>query len=316
MKELSVVFAIIGTVIGSGFISGKEIAVFFARFGLWSLPAIVLIFFLFWLLFYFLLLKGDKILKKLKKSKIFFVLSIFLSVIFTSAMFAGIGNLLNFDSEIINLSIFVIIFIFCTFIFKYGLSALNKINFVIVPIMLIIFLCLLSNKTSFSQPTNNGADGFLAIFYAILYVVLNTSNGCVMIAGLSKGLTSKQKARASFISSLVLVLLLLFINIVLLQHPSLISLDMPLLSLFSGWQKALLNIIVFIGCLTTLFSLIFSSSLTLRGLCNNDFLIFFISIVVPTLISLVGFGVIVTYLYPLASIVGIFLLLDILLDKR
>ena len=66
MKTISVLFAIIGTVIGSGFISGKEIAVFFARFGFWSIPCIILSFLLFWGFFYAILIKGQNIIEKLK----------------------------------------------------------------------------------------------------------------------------------------------------------------------------------------------------------------------------------------------------------
>ena len=316
MKELSIIFAIIGTVIGSGFISGKEVAVFFARFGFWSIPCIFIAFFLFWLLFYSILIKGDKILFKLKKSKLFMILNIILCIIFTSAMFAGINNFLIFDNFFINFLIFSCILALCTLIFKKGTTFLNKLNFILIPVMLVIFLALLSSKSSLNFQLQENSHSIWSPFYCVFYVVLNTSNSCVMLASLGEGLSRKQKARASFYSSLVLMLILLFVNIILLQHSSLISLDMPLLSLFNGWERTLLNIIIFIGCSTTLFSLIFSSSLTIRGLCNNEFLVFIISIVVPTILSLVGFGFIITYLYPLASIVGIFLLLNLLFEEN
>ena len=57
MATFSVVLAIVGTIVGSGFISGKEIAVFFTRFGLFSYPCIFLAFFLFWGIFYLILIK-------------------------------------------------------------------------------------------------------------------------------------------------------------------------------------------------------------------------------------------------------------------
>ena len=156
----------------------------------------------------------------------------------------------------------------------------------------------------------------LSIFYSLLYVVLNSSNGCVMIASLGESLNKKQKARVSFLSALVLMLILLFVNIILLQHSSCLSQEMPLISLFDGWQKSLMNIIIFIGCSTTLFSLIYTSSFSMRGLCNNEFFVFFISVIVPMLLSLLNFGFIVSYLYPLASVIGLFLLIDLLfLDK-
>ena len=104
--------AIIGTVIGSGFISGKEIVVFFSRFGWFSFPCIVLAFFLFFFLFKFVLERGTQAIKRLENSKICFWLNIVLCLIFSSAMFAGIGNLLVFDVKIVNYLLFFLIIFF------------------------------------------------------------------------------------------------------------------------------------------------------------------------------------------------------------
>ena len=137
-----------------------------------------------------------------------------------------------------------------------------------------------------------------------------------MIASLGQGLTNRQKARVGFISALVLMLILMFVNIILLQHPMALSLEMPLLMLFDGYQGLAMKIIIAVGCSTTLFSLIYTSSFLVRGLCNNEFLNFVISIILPSLLSLLGFGFIVTYLYPMASIMGIFVLFDLIFLKN
>ena len=106
-------------------------------------------------------------------------------------------------------------------------------------------------------------------------------------------------------------LILLSTNIVLLQNQSSLVQDMPLLSLFSGFQKFLMTIVVFIGCITTLFSLVYTSSFSMRGLCKNEFLIFLVSVLLPLVFSLLGFSFIVLYLYPLASILGGVILIDL-----
>ena len=315
MKMISVLFAIVGTVIGSGFISGKEIAVFFARFGLWSIPCIFLSFFLFWGIFYAILIKGKVLLQKLKSSKLFFILNLFLCIIFSSAMFAGINNLLNFDNFFINFLIFLLILALSTLIYKKGVGIFNKINMATVPLMIVFLLLLLSSKASFTLPLYQSQESGWAVFYCILYVALNTSNGCVMIASLGENLTRKQKARVSLYSALVLMIMLLFVNIILLQHSSYLSLEMPLLQLFNGVQEAFMKVIIFIGCSTTLFSLVYTSSFLVRGLCNNEFLIFSVSVLLPALLSLLRFGFIVLYLYPLASVMGIFILFDLIFLK-
>ena len=153
--------------------------------------------------------------------------------------------------------------------------------------------------------------GGLSIVYALLYVVLNTANGAVLISSMGSQLTGKQKTRVAFLSALVLCLILFLINIVLLLNPTVLTAEMPLLELFSGAFKQVLSIAIMIGCLTTLFSLVYSCSSSMRGLCKNEYLIFFVSVGLPFVFSLLGFGFIVSYLYPLASVFGVFLLVDL-----
>lgn len=309
-NSLAAILAILGTVIGSGFISGKEITVFFTRFGLFSFPCIFLAFFIFWALFYIILTRGEKALEKLKNSKLSFVINLIICTIFSSAMFAGTNNLLNFDNFLINFLIFSAILLICFVIFKKGLKFLNKINYFFIPFMIIILLVLLIDNLSLEKLTfSQTSYGGLSFFYSLLYCLLNSANGCVLIAKFSQELTRRQKARVSFLSALVLMLILLFANLVLLKA----SLDetMPMLSMLKGYQEVVMRVVIFIGCVTTLFSLVFTSSFSMRGLCNNEFLIFLASLIMPLVCSLLGFDFIVTYLYPIASILGAILLVDL-----
>ena len=59
-KSFSSVMIIIGTVIGSGFASGKEITTFFTVFGYYSFLSLPIIFFGFYFCIYKLLLIGSK----------------------------------------------------------------------------------------------------------------------------------------------------------------------------------------------------------------------------------------------------------------
>ena len=310
-NSLSCFLAIIGTVIGSGFVSGKEIVVFFSRFGWLSFPCIFLSFFILFFLFKFILNKGEKALKKLQKSKISFLINIFLCLIFSSAMFAGIGNTLTFNKDFFNYFLFFLIILFCIFVFKKGIGALEKLNFLFVPVMALVFLFAMIFSFS-SLPINiDGEFGGASFFYCLLYCVMNTSNGGVVIASYSEKLSAKQKTRVAFFSALALSALLLIANIVVLQNPASFESTMPTLSLFEGFGKIVMTVMVFIGCLTTLLTLTFTLSSSMRGLCKNEIYIFFVSIVLPLLLSLLGFDFIVENLYPLASIFGIYLLFDL-----
>lgn len=302
--------AIIGTVIGSGFISGKEIVVFFSRFGELSFLAVFLSFFLLFYLFKFILNKGEKALLKLKNSKISFILNIFLCLIFSSAMFAGIANILTFNLKFLNYFIFFIVIFLCFFVFKKGIGGLNKLNLIFVPIMSVVFLLAVVTKIKFVAMSQDSFGG-LSFVYAILYCIMNTSNGCVMIAGFSSSLSSKQKTRVAFFSALALSVLLLLANIVLLQNPSSFESAMPMLCLFEGASLVIMTSMVFVGCLTTLLTLTYTLSSSMRGLCKSELLIFFVSVLLPLILSLLGFNFIVEYLYPLTSILGVYILFDL-----
>lgn len=304
-------FAIIGTVIGSGFISGKEIVVFFSRFGIFSFPCIILSFFILFFLFKFILNKGEKALNKLKNSKISFFINIFLCLIFSSAMFAGIGNILKLEIKIINYLLFFIVIFLCFFVFKKGINGLNKLNFILVPFMTCVFLFALILNIKFQPLSFKNLFGGLSFFYCILYCVMNTANGGVMIAEFSSKLSSKQKTQVAFFSALTLSVLLLIANFVLLQNLNSFDEAMPILSLFSGIGNIIMTIMIFIGCLTTLLTLTYTLSSSMRGLCKNEFFNFFISILLPLISSLLGFNFIVEYLYPLASILGLYILFDL-----
>ena len=312
-----VLFAVIGNFLGSGFISGKEIAVFFSRFGSLSFLSIPLTFFIFWGVVYLILNKCDVILSKLSRSRFCAIINIIICLVFSASMLAGISSLLKFNILLLNLFSILIILFVCIFIIKKGLNFLNKMNNLLIPIMFSVFFIILCLNIS-PLPLNLVFSKEYLTFplYSLLYVILNTSNGCVLIASLGKSLSKRQKAQVSFLSALVLMLILLFVNIILLQHSSLIYEDMPFLSLFSGWQRACINIVTFVGCSTSLFSFVYTSSLSFRGLCNNEFLIFCISVFLPALLSFCGFSFIVSYLYPLISVLGLFLLFKLLWSDK
>ena len=310
-KEVCAILAILGTIMGSGFVSGKEIIVFFSRFGIWSFLGIFCAFFCLFFLINFILNNCLSAMEKLSKSKFAYFINIILCVIFSSAMFGGIINLLNFRNNLINFVIFCVILLILFIIFKKGAKFLDKLNLIFVPVLIILFVCLLFSKLQKPYLNFSFSLSGISVFYSLLYCLLNTSNGAVIIAQIGDRLSKKQKTRVAFVSALVLSIVLLIANIVVLANPSCIHSVMPLLSLFEGGGGVIMQILVLIGCMTTLFSLVYSSSSSIRGLCKNEVLNFLVSIVLPALVSLIGFDEIIEHLYPLASILGGALLIDL-----
>lgn len=311
-KTFPIFLVLIGTVIGSGFLSGKEIVVFFTRFGSISFLCIPLAFLGFWGMFYFAMVMGQKALSRLQKSKISNAINIVMCIILSGAMFSGCYEILSFSGKVLSFAVMAVIILLCFHIIRHGLGFLERVNFVLVPIMvlaIVIFDVSMLCKGQF-EPFSSKFS-LASGLYAFAYVAFNTSNSGVLLAHLGKDLTKRQKARVSFFASLVLCLILLLSNIVLLENSESFNQEMPLLSLFEGPQRVVMQIVMLLGCVTTLYSLIFTLFNSLKGLVSNSKMCGFTTVALPLSLSLWGFGNIVSLLYPVSSVLALVLLFDL-----
>lgn len=305
--------AIVGGVVGSGFITGKEIAVFFARNGLFAFVGAIFSTIFFFFLFKYFLFHGEKVASLLASSKMFLFISISLNVILSASMMAGIVDISCEAGEMASL-IIIITLISCLFVFKKGIRALDNFNMALVPLMIVVFVIIFLPKISLNFHFAKGGI-ISSLWFSILYTVLNIANMTLLLSSLGAKLRKKQKTQVAFWATLALGILLLLVVAVLLQNQSVIGQDMPLLSLVNSWQNVVMSGLIFLGSVTSLFSFVYASSSSLRGLNKNEMINFFLSILLPLIISFLGFGFIVTYIYPLASVLGILLLGMIFLPR-
>ena len=311
-KSFSAIMIIIGTVIGSGFASGKEVAVFFSRFGSISYFFISLTFFLFFGIIYFFLSRGERALSRLTSSKLISFLCVIISLIFTSSMFAGTINVLP-QKLFLRVLIMAMLVLLCIVVAKRGVKSLALINSLLIPITIVaMFVVLISGFDGFALPTFH-QNGFAGLFFAQLYAVLNFSISSVVIAETGQTLTKKQKACVSFVSSFVLSAFLMLTNVVLLANPELIAQPMPLVSVSTGLAGVLIKFVIFSGCITTLFSLVWTTRLALERFGLKMSAIVVVAVFLPIAVSLLGFGQIVSFLYPFASIIGALVLFCVFL---
>ena len=304
-NKASTFLTIVGTIIGCGFLSGKELVVFFSRFGCWSYLGIFCLLFFFYFVFKFLLGLKSHVVEKISSSKLFLIFNSSVCVIFSAAMFASLKESLDLFFPI-KIFVFILVFFLCSLILKKGLKVFGKINNFLVPIMILIFVILLglNFKFDFSFPRTNLP--FPAIFYSLLYCVLNASNSSVVIANLGQKLSEKEKARVAFFAAFVLVLILFFANSVLLENQDSLNAVMPFLSIFPSWQKVVLKFVIILGSLTTLFSLVYNFHISLSK--KSKISAYFFSIVLPFALSFIGFGNIIALLEPVASVLSLLVL--------
>lgn len=303
MKYVGRIMTVIGMFIGSGFASGKEIAVFFSRFGLYSYIFIPFAFILFFGGVFWILSQGEKGEEKFKSSKLLIFTSILVNLIFTASMMAGTMTSLKINSILMNLFLILIIFFLCCRVMKKGMGYLTKTNLILMPILIISLICCLIRNAGteyFIKPNNAVYAGF----YAILYIFMNMSSSCLVIGKMGVGMSRKERVFISLISSLILVILLFGINYTLLTNKGVLDMSLPLLEISSGGVYYLMKFVLFTGCLTSLLSVVFVNSKSLNELGIKGIWSYILCILLPFGISFLGFGNIVSYLYPVASILG------------
>ncbi len=304
------VFLIFGTVVGSGFSSGKEIMVFFSRFGAISYFYIALAGLLFFALFYFFLSRGKAILKCLEKFKFLNIFITFNSLIFCASMFAGLKSLFSYFPTWAEILLIAFVLVLCFVITLKGIGGLEKTNFFLMPLTSVFFLAVLifgmTQKSEFVFETSTWA-GFL---YSPLYVALNTCMSGIVICKVGDGLTKKQTFFASLFSCALLLVFLFLGNFVLLSSAQMLHSEMPFLSIASANPIffCLDYFVILSGCFTTLISLCYTLKISFDKHIAKPKLSCLAAVLIPFLLSGIGFSGIVSFLYPICSVLGIFLL--------
>ncbi len=314
-KVFSIVFVIFGTIVGSGFSSGKEIVVFFSRFGSLSYLFILIACILLTLLFYFFL--TNDISCKIESSKVLNGLVLFISLIFCASMFAGVVNLFSFFSAWVGVLLLAGVFLLCFLITKRGVKGLEKANLILMPVVGMFFLVMLAYATSVSSGVCVKTTSWFGLFYSILYVALNTSISGVVLSQIGRGISKKQAVWACVLSCLLLCVFLIFCNFVLLRNGNVILDDMPLLSIVkeNAVMFVMTYFIILAGCWTTIISLTATLKLGIEKFFNKNKNSAFWAVFLPILISFAGFSEIVSMLYPLCSVLGLYVLWYLVFKK-
>ncbi len=318
MKQIKIVLLIIGTIIGAGFVSGKEISSFFSIFGYYSFIFIIPICFLLYYLINKLLLIGS--VNKLnnvdelnliifkKNNKIIKIFTFISFIILSSTMISAILTAFNIKmySFMHILTIIFIIIISCIAIYK-DISFIKNLCTIIVPIILILMIvvCFVNIK----QPSNMLLSNIILLPYNVLtYVCRNVFLSYFVIAKSSYGLKSKKCKQISLITSIILCFIMAFVIYIELGNTDYLTSSMPLLYLSQKYN--VLYILYLIVLQFAIFTTLISTLLTLKSFFNFKHKIF--NVIVPTIIcailSFISFDYFVIYLYPIIGIFGFYLI--------
>lgn len=318
MKQLKTIFLIIGTIIGAGFVSGKEISSFFTIFGYYSYIFIPPVFILLYFSIKKLLVIGAKnninnidalnlIIFK-KNNKIIKIFSFISFIILSSTMISAFNTAFNFQAFTISHFIsLLLITLLCVIIICFDISKIKNLSLFVVPI--IILLMLIICFFNFNSSTNILLSNIVLLPYnALTYVCRNVFLSYYVIAKSSKNYTEKQCKQISFFSSLILCTIMILVINAELGNLNILTSSMPLLTL--AQNSSTLYILYFLALQLAILTTLISTLITLKSYFH--FKLKFLNSLVPTIIcaifSLMSFDYFVVYLYPIIGIFGFYLL--------
>lgn len=325
-----ITFILVGTILGAGFASGKELVTFFAKFsnfGIFGLFTSCVLFFLFFLSNLFIVhsfkfknynefiehLFGKKLGNIISYINLVFLFSIFF------IMIAGGGSIFTeiypkLDKKAAN-------FIFCLIIFislSFGTNGIVKINEIISPI-LIISLIIFNIYLNFFE-TNTVFSPIDVTYSAVLYSSYNIITTISLIFNIRNLILNKKTCfYTSILSSCIIFTIGLFIILPLTKNYSYIyNLDLPIVFLIEQKiynLKYIYTIILFLAIFTTAvgngFSLI--EFLNEKMPKYSGILRAFMCLI-ALVFSFFGFSTLIEKIYPFFGYIGAFQLVVIILN--
>jgi len=326
MSALSVFFVFFGTIVGAGFASGREVYVYFARFGICGLLMTLLAGLLFYALGYIFLQLGKRckvqslsdFFKLIfgKFSPIIEIVVIFSYVIVLSAMFAGFDSLQHIIFSNLTYPIFTITSAFlCVLAVLGGINKISKLNGVLLPLLLVFMGAIFVHSLkigNFNAVVHLGSGDFATMLYSfmccLIFVCSNMFLTGFVLMKTGANTTPKIDRCASKMTALVLLVISFFACLSIIVNPESVQYDMPFVYLAFGISDAfviLSVIILWFAIFTTAIATMLTISWWLKSYINNFLYSTIITCVVAFLLSRVGFSVIIDICYPLTGLMDV-----------
>lgn len=287
-KIFGAVFSVVGAVIGAGFITGGEIAVFFLRD--FSLSGVYSAFIFFAAMIFTV---GDDYNKALS-----FTIC-FADIVVLGCMFSAVDEL---SAVIFGLSeklkIFKIILAILTFfISNRGMKVLSRVSAVITPLVILSVLLVVSRGT-----VKNIVVAPLGLVGALMPLTYAAANYLLIYPVIVKTcgkLCVKIKLLVAIFSSAIIFTLVFFVGVNL----SGVS-DMTKMPLLTFAEKTPFSVLFEICCFCAVFTASVSSSYSAYSAFGNNDRLKFLACLTALALSEAGFSAVIGYLYPILGAVG------------
>lgn len=322
MRAIQIAFVYVGTVVGAGFATGKEIVQFFTQYGAIAVVTIAVSGGLFIFLGTRLMIMANRLHARSYEQfnaylfgKVSVVVNLFMFVVLfsvTAVMLSGAGAV--FEEQLhmradVGLALTMIL-AFVTMLF--GLNGILSVNMIVVPLMIIF---------SFAISLMNGSDlvwtkpPLAAFFSPFAYVAFNLAMAQVVLVPLATEVKDEKTIRlGGVLGGVLLMFILLSSHFALSLLPHLQSYSIPMAEVVKRSLASFYGLYVVI-----IYGEIFSSFIAGVFGLHRKLALFFrkpVFVLIALLLamyafSLVGYNALLSVLYPLfgyMSIIFIFLL--------
>lgn len=341
---IKVVFVIIGTVIGAGFASGQEIYTFFYSYGINGLIGLIICSIFLSIIIYKVLkiLTENKNIENYKefldtiinrKAKnpylnIKFILNTIINIFLLISfyiMIAGFGAYFSQELQLNSLIGCSAISLLSFIIFMTSVKGVVKVNEVLTPI-LIMFIVTIGGINFLKLDLESAITSIVAVknhgwfISSILYCSYNSILLIPVLITLSKLVKNKKQTKLiSIISGLIILIISICIFFIITRvDVNIANLEMPVVYGISKFFVKLKKIYGFI-----ILSSIFTTSIAigislLQNISKNKTSytqIALIMCITSVPISKIGFSNLVTSIYPVFGVLGLYQILKIILKK-
>ena len=329
VKIFQVATVFIGTIVGAGLASGKEITEFFTKYGVNSFLGIIACG-IFYIIMGSIISKISIDYNLSSYSDVINIISpnilgkftgfitTFFLISSASIILAGSGALIHQFFGIPKILGSLIMILIAIFFLLRGTEGLIEVNSFIVPgligtltLITALYFAFCKDTISFSNISNFPPKKTGLAISTILYAGYNTLSASGVLVPLS---TQMKKTKTMIIGVITgaigLTILCLMINLLLtVNQPYIYNYEIPLLFVtnrFGNIIQALLLVIIWLEMFSTEVSDIYSISKTLEQTFNVKFKkAIFIVLGIALLISQFGFGNLITKLYPMFGLLSL-----------
>lgn len=317
----------VGTVVGAGFATGKEIVEFFSRFGFFGLIGILLAGYLFIYL-------GSKLMRMAASinarsyqelnehlfgktfGNVINFLLLFMLLGVSGVMLSGAGAVfeeqLGLDKTTgvlftIGLSIIVMII---------GIKGLFMVNIIVVPMMILFSLILFYYSVQLPYFMDQllyipyAEDGWKSVVAPFTYTAFNLALSQAVLVPVASEIKDDAAVKwGGIIGGVALTIILLSSHMTLIMLPGLESYQIPMATIMKGFSTGIYGIFVLViygEIFTSIIGNIFGLERQLNKYLKIPSLMIVSFIFIFTyFISLIGYGTLLSYLYPLFGYISL-----------